>query len=82
MFKFRRLRCSFCRKNDTEVLKLVAGPGVFICDKCVAIASRMMSDDCRDDVLTPVPGQTFWQALATRFRRWFTSGDVRRVSLS
>ncbi len=35
--------CSFCRKPSDEVEKLVAGPGVFICDGCVALASQAMS---------------------------------------
>ncbi len=48
MIKRRSLRCSFCRKNEAEVSKLVAGPRVYICDKCVAIASQIMNDP-RDD---------------------------------
>ena len=42
MAKWSKLRCSFCKKTDEEVAKLVAGPGVHICDECVAIASRLM----------------------------------------
>ena len=44
----RRLACSFCGKNESEVAKLVAGarlyvrPRAYICDACVAIASRIM----------------------------------------
>jgi hypothetical protein len=36
------LRCSFCRKSENEVEKLVAGPQVYICNECVAIAARLM----------------------------------------
>ena len=36
MARWRRLRCSFCRKSETGVTKLVAGPNVYICDACVA----------------------------------------------
>jgi hypothetical protein len=32
------LECSFCGKQDDQVQKLVAGPGVFICDECAALA--------------------------------------------
>ena len=39
-----RLACSFCGKRASEVSKLVAGPKVYICDVCVATASRIMSD--------------------------------------
>ncbi len=35
-------RCSFCGKPDTEVGKLVAGAGVYICDECVALAASIV----------------------------------------
>lgn len=36
-------KCSFCLKPNTEVDKLVAGPGVFICDECVALAGKVIA---------------------------------------
>ena len=39
------LKCSFCGKDESEVAKLVAGPKVFICDECVNVAVRLMSED-------------------------------------
>jgi hypothetical protein len=46
---FRLLFCSFCRRRDTQVGKLVAGPRilfigprVYICDSCVAMSARIM----------------------------------------
>jgi hypothetical protein len=47
MFR-RKLRCSFCGKDDSQVAKLVAGPRVFICDMCTAAAARIMSGDGND----------------------------------
>ena len=44
MFNFTKLHCSFCGKSEAEVAKLVAGPRVYICDSCVAIASSIMND--------------------------------------
>ena len=47
----RKLKCSFCRKREDQVAKLVARPGSFlghrlmICDECVAIASAIMRGD-------------------------------------
>jgi ATP-dependent protease Clp ATPase subunit len=38
----RRLRCSFCQKTEDQVAKLVAGPRVYICNECVAVATRIM----------------------------------------
>jgi ATP-dependent Clp protease ATP-binding subunit ClpX len=34
--------CSFCAKAQTEVIVLVAGPGVFICDECVALCRSIV----------------------------------------
>jgi hypothetical protein len=37
------LYCSFCRKDSRHVKKLVAGPGLLICDACVATCTRIMT---------------------------------------
>jgi hypothetical protein len=37
-------KCSFCRKPNTSVDKLVAGPGVFICNECIDLASQIIAD--------------------------------------
>jgi ATP-dependent protease Clp ATPase subunit len=37
-------RCSFCSRPDTEVKKLVAGPGVFICDECIGLAQSIVAE--------------------------------------
>jgi hypothetical protein len=34
--------CSFCGKNQRAVKKLVAGPGIYICDACVELSARQM----------------------------------------
>src|SRR6201996_5300744 len=39
-----RAACSFCLKPSTEVNRLVAGPGVFICDSCVALCAQLVDD--------------------------------------
>jgi len=38
------LRCSFCAKPYTEVAKLVAGPGVYICSECVALCNEVIGE--------------------------------------
>jgi hypothetical protein len=78
MFKLRQLRCSFCGKRDAEVSKLVAGPRVYICDECVAVASRLMEGGPQDDERPPKVGAALWSRLSTRARRFFR-GDARRV---
>ena len=37
--------CSFCKKNNTEVKKLIAGPGVYICDECVALCDEIVATE-------------------------------------
>lgn len=80
MIKFRRLRCSFCRKNETEVSKLVAGPRVYICDACVTVASRLMEGDPHDDNPAAKVEPTAWRKLSARARQLLPGGDVRRVN--
>ena len=38
----RRLRCSFCKKPEAEVAKLLGGPGVAICDSCVGVCNKIL----------------------------------------
>jgi ATP-dependent protease Clp ATPase subunit len=52
MFSRNRLACSFCGRTAEEVSKLVAGPKVYICDRCVAEATRIMNDS--DDPTRPL----------------------------
>jgi ClpX C4-type zinc finger len=38
------LHCTFCGKHQKQVTKLIAGPGVYICDRCVDLARVVVSD--------------------------------------
>src|SRR5215470_1367423 len=40
-------RCAFCGRPRQEVRKLVAGPNVFICDRCVIVCKQLLVDDRR-----------------------------------
>ncbi len=42
------VRCSFCGKSQREVKKLIAGPGVYICDRCVSLCNRIIKNSERD----------------------------------
>lgn len=39
------IRCSFCNKTQDQVEKLIAGPGVFICDECVTLCQDIIDED-------------------------------------
>ncbi|HQE24605.1 MAG TPA: ATP-dependent Clp protease ATP-binding subunit ClpX [Candidatus Atribacteria bacterium] len=40
-----KLRCSFCGKSQSEVKKLIVGPGVYICDECVELCNGIIRED-------------------------------------
>ncbi len=42
------LYCSFCGKHQDEVKKLVAGPGVYICDECVELCAEILEENFDD----------------------------------
>jgi len=41
--------CSFCGKSQAEVRKLIAGPGVFICDSCITICRGILEKEFKDE---------------------------------
>jgi len=41
----QRPRCSFCGKDSSLVERLVAGPGVYICNECVDLCNRILEDE-------------------------------------
>src|SRR5713226_5560693 len=55
------LHCSFCRKSQRDVKKLVAGPAVYICDECIAICVDIVANN---KILDPgsVPPESLIQA--------------------
>ncbi|WP_182200421.1 ATP-dependent protease ATP-binding subunit ClpX [Paraliobacillus salinarum] len=49
MYKFNeekgQLKCSFCGKSQDQVRKLVAGPGVYICDECIELCTEIVEEE-------------------------------------
>ncbi len=46
----KKVRCSFCNKSQDQVHKLIAGPGVYICDECIDICAEIIeSDNAKDN---------------------------------
>jgi len=43
----RHTRCSFCGKDQSQVRKLVAGPGVYICDQCIDLCREVLEEDTK-----------------------------------
>lgn len=53
MFKFGdekgQLKCSFCGKTQEQVKKLIAGPGVYICDECIELCTEIIEEEFNED---------------------------------
>jgi len=41
--------CSFCGKSHAEVRKLIAGPGVYICDSCITVCKNILDKETKDE---------------------------------
>ncbi|MCW3491380.1 ATP-dependent Clp protease ATP-binding subunit ClpX [Dethiobacter alkaliphilus] len=54
MFKFNdekgQLKCSFCGKTQEQVRKLVAGPGVYICDECIELCNEIIEEELSEEM--------------------------------
>lgn len=46
----KQLKCSFCGKTQDQVRRLIAGPGVYICDECIELCSEIITDEFEEDV--------------------------------
>jgi len=54
VFKFGdekgQLKCSFCGKVQEQVKKLIAGPGVYICDECIELCNEIIEEELNEEV--------------------------------
>jgi ATP-dependent protease Clp ATPase subunit len=55
------LRCTFCKRSEQQVRKLVAGPGVYICDRCTERAHAII----HEETTSPTP-----PSILQRVRSW------------
>ncbi|MCL6453135.1 MAG: ATP-dependent Clp protease ATP-binding subunit ClpX [Alicyclobacillus sp.] len=74
MFKFNeekgQLKCSFCGKTQEQVRKLVAGPGVYICDECIELCNEIVEEQLGEEEdfdLKEVPKPTEIKAILDQY---------------
>jgi ATP-dependent protease Clp ATPase subunit len=60
------LSCSFCAKSQFDILKLVAGPGVYICNECIDLCNQIIVQelDRQGSRTPPVPSIKAWDGLS------------------
>jgi ATP-dependent Clp protease ATP-binding subunit ClpX len=76
----KRPACSFCGKSEREVAKLVAGPKVYICDACVALASRIMQGEATSQPSGRGDRPRAVERLWSRIRRLLRRDPPRRLA--
>jgi ATP-dependent Clp protease ATP-binding subunit ClpX len=72
------LKCSFCGKSQEQVRKLIAGPGVYICDECVDLCNEILDEELFDS--TAVPPAAVAPKQETTQKRRSTSGKSMSMS--
>ncbi len=66
MAKFdAHLKCSFCGKSQEQVRKLIAGPGVYICDECIDLCNEILDEELLDGQGNPKQGGDSGRKTAT-----------------
>jgi len=74
--RIRKLRCSFCRKSEDQISKLVAGPRLivysrtYICNECVAAASSIMEGNLPSTSTVP---RSVLQKVKEQWRHYLQS---------
>ncbi len=41
----KQIKCSFCGKQQEQVRRIIAGPGVYICDECIGLCQEIIEED-------------------------------------
>ncbi|GAA3244710.1 ClpX C4-type zinc finger protein [Nonomuraea helvata] len=55
-----KIRCSFCHKKSAEVTKMVAGPGVHICDECIGLCNDILEGE---KLSSTEPRLPMWESM-------------------
>ena len=69
-------RCSFCGRTQDDVKKLIAGPGVYICDECINVAQTILDDELEEEEEAPA-----FEMKELPYRNQTLSWSVLRVAV-
>ena len=77
------VRCSFCGKSQDEVRRVIAGPGVYICDECIELCQEIIDDDYfkadGDSEMREIPKP---QEIAKTLDQYVVGQDMAKRSLA
>ena len=71
-----QLLCSFCGKSQRQVKKLIAGPGVYICDECIDLCNEIIDTRNRlDEILAQHTKKDLEKVARDTERDYFMSAE-------
>ena len=76
------LKCSFCGKSQKQVKKLIAGPGVYICDECIDLCNEIIEEELSESVETPVGDLPKPREIYDFLDQYVIGQDTAKKSLS
>ena len=80
------IRCSFCNKRQEQVARIIAGPGVYICNECVALCNDIILEDAtvapRSPEFTPEDAIPTPREIKTYMDRYIIGQDAAKTALS
>lgn len=76
--------CSFCGKTQGEVKRLIAGPGVYICNECVELCNDILDDEMYEDVPQDAVPETIPspQAIKEYMDQYIVGQDQAKIALA
>ena len=77
-----QLKCSFCGKTQEQVRKLVAGPGVYICDECIELCNEIIEEEFSEDVGVELKDVPKPKDIRTTLDQYVIGQDEAKKSLA
>lgn len=78
----KQLKCSFCGKNQDQVKRLIAGPGVYICDECIDLCSEIISEEYEEKVELEATALPKPQEIKSYLDQYVIGQDKAKKSLA
>jgi ATP-dependent Clp protease ATP-binding subunit ClpX len=77
-----KLKCSFCGKTQDQVRRLIAGPGVYICDECIELCSEIISDEFEENTDTSTAALPKPDEIKSHLDQYVVGQENAKKSLS